>query len=311
MFDSRPAALIRELVNIGALPIGDVEHVGRVRRGLGAVLDAVELLRRMDGPPSVVLSPLAFRREARSGLWFDAYDDWSLAPEMGRGVKLLSRIGYSSLRSVADDALVTVNSEFMADKLASVAPILVPNGVDPALADWRLPSHDVTRRVLLLGHFFRGRTDWTLFENILSSRVAEEVIVVGTGAAVRERVARASTSGATVKLLPPTPLSGLSQWLGRCTVLAIPHCVSDYTMSQDLMKAYQAVALGIPFVVPNALWPASIPRELGLVFEIGTSVDDVLASAFTWERLDLRGRRAFCQDNSWRRRAELVAEQLP
>lgn len=306
-FASRPARLLSEVSRLlGVEP--DVERGGRAGTVRGDVSRAAALAFPRRGEPSWCFHPLYFVREAVVGRWLDAYDDWSLAPDMSPAVRLVVSRNYRALRSRPASGLVTVNSRYMQLKLHPQPALLVPNGVDPELAEVSTRGDD-RLRVVVMGHFFTGRTDWGLLEEILHALTVDEVLVIGHHPRVDAMVARARHAGRRVQQQPATGLTNLADQIGRRTVFAVPHVVSDYTLSQDLMKVYQALAMGMPVCVPNALWPSAVPRDLGYVFERGVRVEDVLTGA---SRLAMTPdqRRAFAVMHAWERRALQVVEAL-
>ncbi|QBR93392.1 hypothetical protein [Nocardioides euryhalodurans] len=307
-FTSRPARLLDEVSKLmGIEPM--VERGGRSGSGLRDASRVATLVRPQTGSPSWCFHPLYFVREAEAATWIDAYDDYSLAPDMSWGVRLLAARNYRALRAASSPALVTVNSRYMQLKLRPRPTVLVPNGVSPDLA--AVPTTGDDRlRVIVMGHFFDGRTDWRLLDEILHAPSMEEVIVVGEHPRVDAMVTRARTAGRPVQARTSMTLQSMAGDVGERTVFAIPHVVSDYTLSQDLMKAYQAIAMGLPVCVPNALWPHAISRDLGQVFERGVGVDDVLSGAARTV-ITPSQRHGFAADHAWSRRAERIAEAMP
>lgn len=307
-FDSRPSALLQSLASVAPLEV-DIQVSGRSGDRMQDLSRLGDLLRRDTTPgSSACLTPLHFFQQSHRGVWFDAYDDWTLAPDLSYAARTLASRGYRALRRGAGgNALVTVNSEYMRDKLFPRPSLVVPNGVSPELAS-QPGLGDEAARVLVMGKFFNGRTDWHLVSEILMARSVDEVVVIGNGARLPKLIRLAADCGRRITHLAPTPFQSLSPYIGPRTIFAIPHVVSDYTLSQDLMKAYQAIALGMPICVPNALWPPTIPRELGVAFERGVAVEDVLAGAIEWSRLSTSGRGEFAAAHSWSMRAALVAK---
>ncbi|MET8272473.1 hypothetical protein [Streptomyces sp. NPDC005096] len=160
-----------------------------------------------------------------------------------------------------------------------------------------------------MGNFFPGRTDHELLTQLALSPAAEEVVIFGCSEEVSTRL-QPLISGRQVRLLGKRPLAEIARIVGSKTVLAVPHVVSDYTVSQDLMKAYQGAALGMRVLLPYELFPAGLGPDQALALGPGVKVDDVLDGAFARGGLNPAEVDAFMANNSWERRAQQVRELL-
>jgi len=307
-YESRPAALIDALDKRAPLNALREFH-GRAalpgRRSWGSLLT-----RSTSTDSSAVLSPLFLRSELHTATWIDLYDDWSLAPEMNHGVRGLARMGYRELRRVAPDALITVNTAYMRDMLSPLPAVVIPNGVDPLIASCPR-AESAASRLVMIGNFFDGRTDWDLMAELVRSNPADQAVIYGVTDSVVARLARRGvTAGPQVLLRPRTPLPEILQSLGPTSVVAIPHRVWDYTMSQDLMKAYQAVAAGIRIILPAELAPPTIPLEYLYLLGPGADIGVVMSDALAGGQIDDVARREFAAANSWDIRASQIEELL-
>lgn len=307
-FETRPNELvIRVLEMLGAdWRVDDTSAKSRVveefSRGRAMVLAG-------GVGPSVVSHPAYIGSEWRNAIWLDLYDDWSIAPDVSRFVRALAWRGYRRVGNVGSETLVTANTPYMAAKSRNIGALVVPNGVREEVGAWEQEADDKAR-IIMVGHFFNGRTDWRLMESVACSRCVDEVVIYGSGDQVDALVGRARRRGGNVVRKDPTPMKEIVRESGSRTALVVPHTVTDYTLSQDPMKVYQALGAGIPVLMPNQLWPNSIDRALGLVLERGTSLDALLRAACRWDRLQGPDRLKFVGEHSWRRRAEAVVERL-
>lgn len=290
-----------------------VDHHGRGTKKLS--LEKLWPGRSVSGaaPETAVLSPVFIAGGSRAPIWVDLYDDWSLAPDINPLYRGLAASGYRSLRrGKVQPALVTVNSPSLADRIRPCRAEVVPNGVDESLADLEL-SGDERPRLLLLGHFFSGRTDFALLRQLCLRPEFEEICVCGPG--------QSPTMQETMDHL--RPLLGdrlrvhdwaddhtLASFSGPRTIAAIPHVVTDYTVSQDLMKVYQLLALGVRVICPRLLWPASVSIEYALLLEHGVSLDLVLSDWLEAHAPSREWRYAFVREHSWSARANAVADLL-
>jgi len=98
----------------------------------------------------------------------------------------------------------------------------------------------------------------------------------------------------------------LAEHVGARTVALVPNRVRDYTLSQDLMKVYQLLSLGVRVMCPRLLWPDSVDREFGLLLDHGIRLDDVLADWIEDSPPSQDWRSAFAASHSWANRARSI-----
>ena len=176
-----------------------------------------------------------------------------------------------------------MNTSYMANRLLPLETVRVPNGVDPDLAEIEAQGSSA-RRLILLGDFFPGRTDFEAIRRFALRKEFEEVVIGAPGTSkkmaglVRELTA---TCGSRLQVHPWIPPAELGRVVGDRTALLIRHVVSDYTLSQDLLKVYQGLALGARVICPRLLWPELVDASFGLLIDRGVDLDLVLA-----DRLD-------------------------
>lgn len=313
---TRPRRLVAELEKLGAVD-HDASYIfhGRTAERPGqkrsSALPGLSLSSSRD---TAVLSPLFLAGHRRPAKWVDLYDDWSLAPDLRPHSRVLAGLGYRQLggRAAGDTGLVTVNSRYMARKLSSVSPLLVPNGVDRDLAVVKTTG-DAKRRLIVLGHFFSGRTDYDLLRRVALLPAIQEVLIGGPGkdprmvTLMRDLRARRGDSLVVREWLDA---DALGKAIGEQTVALIPNKVSDYTLSQDLMKAYTFQALGVPTLCPSMLWPEKLDSEHAYLTGHGDRLEDHFAQWLAAARPDQAWRDNFVNQNSWRSRAAIIAEKL-
>jgi hypothetical protein len=309
---TRPEQLVSVLESLGAIDpaCGYVAH-GRTAAGLGGLLDQVAPGRLLGSGQvgAAILSPVFLTRGSKDATWIDLYDDWFLSPNTNPYYRLLALRGYRALRSMADRVgLVTVNTTYMANLLAPVETVRIPNGVDEGLGD--LPSGgSPKRRLILLGEFFSGRTDFDTLVEVASRPEFEEVIVGAPGrskemtSAIR---ALSSVLGSRLEVHQWLSPSRLAELVGERTAVLVPHLVCDYTLSQDLLKVYQCLALGMRVISPRLLWPESIDPIYGLLLDRGVDLNDVLADWLDSEPPTAVWRKQFAAQHSWRSRGQAV-----
>lgn len=261
-----------------------------------------------------VLSPLFLNTRARNILWTDMYDDWSIAPDIKSIYKPIAHRGYEQVRRYGSSryGAITVNSVYMARRLGLQNDAIVPNGVDERLANLPHTGNDKTR-LIVLGNFFRGRTDIRLLEKMIRLPFFNEVIIGGMAS-------NTSVSRMVLNVQKDNPgRIRIHAWMtekdvvgvcGANTVALIPNLVSDYTLSQDLMKAYTFMALGIPTICPRTLWPSGISDEYVYLTGHGDRLEQHLTDWIAAEFPSFAWRQKFSAENSWRIRAQAVAERI-
>lgn len=235
-------------------------------------------------------------------VWWDLYDDWSIAPEIGFPIRLAAYRNYRLARQAK--CLVTVNSAYMRAKIGQHAH-WVPNGTDPELGEWPLLGDD-RPRLLMLGSFRGRRTDYVLAEQVAERFSHGEVIVAGPGTESLSLPGHANVSSA-----PYLTWEGVAQLAGARTIALIPHIVTDYTLSQDPIKMYYYLALGIPVLMPRLLFGGHVdPAYVGLL-DYGSDFDKIINIL---QHADHRPgpdwRQAFALEHSWTARAATILDRL-
>lgn len=312
---NRPRRLVSELAKLGVISqtpslyhhgrsasTGQSSNVGKLYPNLG-----VDTLGSL-----AVLSPV-FQIRDNGPSWIDYYDDWSLAPDINPVARMLATASYRRVtRGQFDSTKVTVNTQYMAMKLQLPLESVVTNGVDTNLAGV-IHEADDRNRMLVLGKLFSGRTDAALIEEMSQLPWVEEVVFCGVGkdkklVSLIEKMKQ--QLGSKVQEVPFVDPDQFGKIVGSRTFALIPHKITDYTLSQDLMKAYLLSALGVPVVCPQLLWPKGIEREYAFLVNPGVDLQENLAQWNGRPRPSASWRRDFVKRNSWASRAQLVAERI-
>lgn len=315
---NRPTRLVSELVRIGRISPEAVRWFHGRSAGTSGHCKSLSTNpgSSLKNPGEyAILSPLFLWGTSVRPTWTDLYDDWSLAPDIRVPYRVLAAAGYRRVISKGKRSfgLITVNSQYMARKIGLRQSLLVPNGVDEELSS--IPhTGDERRRVLLLGHFFRGRTDTHMIRRIASLPDIEELVIGGPGGNVHIQKLIAELQYRYPKKVQ------VHEWLdhqqigkltGSQTVALIPNLVNDYTLSQDLMKAYTFMGLGLPTICPSALWPGTMERRFAFLTGHGDRLESHISSWISAPRPSPEWRKQFVQDNSWGQRAKVIAEAMP
>jgi hypothetical protein len=260
-----------------------------------------------------ILSPVFIPGRKSAARWIDLYDDWALAPDIHPYYRALASNGYRKMRKGQPAAsVITVNSEYMANRLRPLRTVIVPNGVDEELAYIDTSVSD-TPRLLVLGHFFAGRTNFELLVKLAGRSEFEDVVICAPGE-TREMIAVLGELRRHLKsrlhVHDWLDNGALAELVGTRTVALVPNRVRDYTISQDLMKVYQLLALGVRVMCPRLLWPDSIDREFGLLLEHGVRPDEVLGDWIESSSPSREWRHTFAASHSWANRARRISSLL-
>lgn len=313
--ENRPRRLVEELTLLGAIrdpryiyhgsTSPQPGHVRAPRLNPGAALRTV--------PGVAVLSPLFLGTDISRAAWVDLYDDWSLAPDIHPVNRAIAYAGYRKIKdwTGSRNFPMTVNSTYMANKVGKGA-VVVPNGVNADLWQYETSGSEANR-LIILGHFFKGRTDFDLIDRVVRTGIFEQVVIGGLGTDRSAlNLVHALQEDFPGRILVEnwiTPLE-LAGYVGENTVSLIPNVVSDYTLSQDLMKAYTFLGLGLGIICPRMLWPSHLPIEDVYLVGHGDKLAAHLKSWLAQRRVSVDLRQDFCAEHSWAQRAQKIVEVL-
>lgn len=307
---TRPTMLIRALERRALIPEESPRyfHGRQPSRGLssnrGAFFPTVPETGRV-----AVFSPVFGLPSTRESLWVDMYDDWSIAPDINRWHRARSARTYHLLRRQAESfGLITCNTPYMAGKLGLPSSAVVPNGVDPQIA--AVPrTGDDKRRLVILGHLFSGRTDFSLMQQVAEAGRFDEVVIGAPGSDPKvSQFIRAL--GERARVFDWIDSASLGSVIGRRTVALAPQLVNDYTLSQDMMKIYQFLAHGLRVICPRLLWPSHVSHEYAYLVDFGARLEATLPEWVDGVPLSEAERNLLAHENSWDARAGSVEELL-
>lgn len=313
--ETRPAQLISNLIELG-LVTDDVQYHFHGRTpAIDGWIPEGSFFPRVNGLANrelAVLSPIFVPRLQRASiLWADYYDDWSIAPDINPLHRLHAAISYSNVRHLSSGlGMVTCNTPYMAAKLGLEKERIVPNGVDPKLANIARTGDDAFR-IIILGHLFKGRTDLKLLRQALLEWPADEIILGAPGqcAGVAKILRQAEADRRPIRIFDWLSPERLCQLVGRRTVALVPHIVSDYTLSQDMMKLYQFISMGMKVVCPRWLWPSHIDMKYAFLLDFGADTTQIREWAGSFTIADAE-RVGFAEENSWRARAREIGRLI-
>lgn len=312
---SRPARLVRAMLDCGLPPPRQILSHGRPSSNLPIASESelpaavrfrspLALARHTRGSAYASFTPLALQLPATSLRWMDAYDDWSIAPDVSRVGRSIARLTYASLR-FRPPPVLTVNTPYMGARLNS--DYVVPNGVDESTATLPVEGDD-RLRVLILGSLHAGRLCGRTAARLEGLSKDFQVVVAGPNTSrLHTHLAR---SDADILAFDFLATSELAQYVGERTIALLPLRVSDYTLSQDPMKVYEFLALGIPIVMPRPLWPTHLPKDRAVLFDYDDDLTGLMRDAASLPTQVTSQRVAFASEHSWSRRARVILSIL-
>lgn len=246
-------------------------------------------------------------------IWIDFYDDWSIAPDINLLQRLISNLSYKWVAATTlANTLITCNSLYMAGKLSIPVENVVPNGVDPEISHL-CRSGDSANRLIIFGHFFNGRTDFELISEAINNWPFSEIIIGAPGntnklSAIISESRNFNNKNFIIKnWISFDELAGIA---GPNTFALIPHQVTDYTLSQDVMKIYQFISLGIKVICPRMLWPAHLNIDYALLIDYGIDPKNAIKEWISTGPITENERVNFGYENSWFNRANAVIKLM-
>jgi hypothetical protein len=310
---TRPAVMVRELERLGVTFGARLAH-GRPDIALDLRSRRIEIRRApwirstpFGGSEDRYCSwtPLIADVEDQRLAWFDGYDDWSLSPEIPLASRVLARRTYNGLHN-SDDVVRTANTRYMCNRLGPDT-VLIPNGCQVELGDARTNGDDQLR-FIVLGSLHRKRLDARVIESLVA--LPFRCSFVFGGPELTDFASRARAMGHDVTHRPKVPLAHLGNVVGDRTVAVLPLRVNDYTLSQDPMKTYDYLALGMPVLAPRLLWPSHLPIERAMLFEDGDDIAELALAASTLGLETPSWRQSFAVRQSWAQRARQLRQVL-
>ncbi|GIX52051.1 hypothetical protein CQA4T8M7_13070 [Sphaerotilus natans] len=279
--------------------------------GVGSIAPVIKKSMLGGGDNLCVFSPIfAFNLFRDLCGWVDMYDDWSIAPDINILHRLYASTSYYLIgKKICNPEIITCNTKYMYGKIGLNKCKIVPNGVDEDFSRI-VKTGDNKRRLIVLGHFFDGRTDFELIFNIINSGAFEHVVfggVAGEKKIINLINQIKSEKNIKIDVVDWISTEYLASISGACTVGIIPSVVSDYTLSQDPMKLYQFYALGIGVICPRLLWPDHIENKFAFLVDYGVDLSrERICEWINYFSKNNIDREKFCLENSWKSRVRSV-----
>ena len=247
-------------------------------------------------------------------LVFDAYDAWDLSPLVRGSLRLRAvRDGYRAAARFGD--VIFANTPFMADRMqtdGARSVHLLPNGAPDSidLEAGQGSGPPGARPYLIYVGRIHERVDCGLLRAVAEATPGATLRIVGP-------VERSPEGWSALTGLPNVECLGArrgdearSMMAGAAACL-VPHVVDDYALSQDAMKAWDALAVGTPVI------STPVPPVVSWPVELATVTQDPQGFANAAHRAvagTLPGsperRRAFAAANTWAVRAREAVEVI-
>lgn len=247
---------------------------------------------------------------------FDAYDAWDLSP-LVRGRRRIAavRAGYAVAAARAD--VVFANTRWVWDRLSGLGArraVWLPNAC--GYVQVGVPSDEPY--LAYVGRIHE-RFDSGLVLVVADALASAEATFDGKSALLRIAgpVEREPTDWSRVATHPAVRLEGplsparAERLVSGARGLLVPHTRDAYTRSQDTMKAWDAVAAGVP-VISTSVPPAEgWPDGLAVVADDAPSFVAASLAALSGALDGSRERRLeFARVNQWRDRANAALDAL-
>jgi hypothetical protein len=319
LFDAYPDADISLKANGKPMPVQDLELFGRhitydSQPGFSRGMYRNDLRCDLAVAFSPFFPHLDRLMRSANRVWVDMFDDWSISPHVRFPDRQFARYRYRQIRQrTGDNVLVTAVNQYM--KIKTDAHLVIPNGVDvPQVVDFRARASGSQLTVIVLGSFSPYRTDTRLIKSLLSDSRLREVrwVFAGPGVAWLKREVFQEPERRLKFREFITWLQVQDLVRNEGAISFIPHLVNDYTLSQDLMKAYQFVASGSVILIPRLLLPKELPTSRVVVFNDKDDVGELvlMSGQLGSPAWGLDSCTEFATESSWDRRWAAVREML-
>lgn len=204
-------------------------------------------------PHAGFFEPIAMARAEGWTVAYDVMDDWMEFSRVGQAIWYDEEFEKHLLRTA--EAVFAVN-EPLARHLRTLgceAPVVVPNGVSPAIADAD-EERPLEKGVVTVGYFgyLAGAWfDWDLVAGAARSRPGWRFYLIGYGGGPEGLVLPSN-----LVLLGKKPQKQLAGFARNWDVAIIPFKAERLAAGADPIKTYEYLAMGLPVVTTGVFPPA-------------------------------------------------------
>lgn len=257
-------------------------------------------------PHAGFFEPIALARARGFTVAYDAMDDWMEFSRVGQAIWYDEAFERHLLGTA--EAVFAVNEPLARhlEALGREAPVVVPNGVSPAIAEVD-EDRSLERGAVTVGYFgyLAGAWfDWDLVAGAARSRPGWRFHLVGYGGGPE-----GLELPPNVVLLGKKPQRQLAAFARNWDVAVVPFRAERLAAGADPIKTYEYLAMGLPVVTTGVFPPAGAERLVQRAADLAEFLSFVEEAARTKER-GREERVAFAAGCTWESRALRILREL-
>lgn len=257
-------------------------------------------------PHAGLFEPIALARARGYSVAYDVMDDWMEFSRVGQAFWYDEAFERHLLGTA--EAIFAVN-ELLARHLEALgceAPVVVPNGVSPAIAevDEERPLERGEVTVGYFGYLAGAWFDWDLVVGAARSRPGWRFHLIGYGGGPE-----ALELPPNVLLLGKKPQLQLAAFARNWDVAVVPFKAERLAAGADPIKTYEYLAMGLPVVTTGVFSPAGAEHLVKRAADLAEFLALVEQAARTKER-GREERVAFARASTWEARARHILREL-
>jgi polysaccharide pyruvyl transferase CsaB len=257
-------------------------------------------------PHAGFFEPIAMARARGWTVAYDVMDDWMEFSRVGQAIWYDEAFERHLLGTA--DAVFAVNESLARhlETLGCKAPVVVPNGVSPAIADVD-EERPLEKGVVTVGYFgyLAGAWfDWDLVAGAARSRPDWKFYLIGYGGGPE-----GLELPANLVLLGKKPQKQLAGFARNWDVGIVPFRAERLAAGADPIKTYEYLAMGLPVVTTGVFPPPGAEHLVKRAADSGEFLTLIEQGAWAKERG--RGERiAFAGNCTWKTRTLRILREL-
>lgn len=257
-------------------------------------------------PHAGFFEPIALARARGFTVAYDVMDDWMEFSRVGQAFWYDEAFERHLLGTA--EAVFAVNEPLARhlEDLGCEAPVVVPNGVSPAIAevDEERPLERGAVTVGYFGYLAGAWFDWDLLAGAVRNRPEWRFHLIGYGGGPE-----GLELPPNVVLLGKKPQKQLAAFARNWDVAVVPFKAERLAAGADPIKTYEYLAMGLPVVTTGAFPPAGAEHLVKRAADLAEFLALVEEAARTQER-GRAARVAFAAGCTWEARALRILREL-